>query len=163
MELRLAKEEELTEIIILYDLVKKQQFCVWDDEYPSTETIRYDFMHDSLYVLIKETKIIGAISVVPHNEYDNEIFNWSYQKNAREIARVVIHPNYQNKKLGIFMINEISKILKNSKTSVIHLAVEVNNLPAINMYKHCGFHECSTSEMYGHSYYMLEKNIKLSK
>ena len=118
MRLMLALKEDLSNVLSLYETVKKQKFCVWDDEYPTIENIEYDFNHECLYVLKEENKVIGAISVNYENELDELIDVWLYTKDVCEIARVVIDPNYQNKGLGEFMINEMCKLLREKESNV---------------------------------------------
>ena len=159
MRLMLALKEDLSNVLSLYETVKKQKFCVWDDEYPTIEKIEYDFNHESLYVLKEENKVIGAISVNYENELDELIDVWLYTKDVCEIARVVIDPNYQNKGLGEFMINEMCKLLREKGKQCIHLAVAVNNLPAVRIYEKCGFLQDCTIYMYENHYYLYEKKL----
>lgn len=155
MELMLLKEIEKEVVESLYNLVKGTKYCVWD-EYPGKFEIDNDYENNSLYVLKDNNKIIGAISINKENEMD-DLDCWKIRNNTCEIARVVIHPDYQNKKLSIFMVNELINILKSKKISSIHLAAEINNLPAIKLYQRCNFEYVGDTFMYGHNYYLYEK------
>ena len=159
MKLVLAEKTDLDSVLELYENVKKTIYCVWDDEYPTMENINFDFEHDCLYVLKDEEKVIGAISVNYENEFDDLKDVWLYTKDPCEIARLVVNPEYQNKGLGEFIIKEISKILSEKGYYCIHLAVAVNNLPAVRLYDKCGFLQDCTIYMFDNYYYFYEKRI----
>ena len=159
MELVLAKESDLNSVFVLYEAAKKTKYCIWDEDYPTKDNIEYDFKYDCLYVLKDKERVIGALSINYENEYDDIPDLWLYTKNPFEIARVVVDPNYQNKGIGELMINEICKILCEKGAYCIHLAVAVNNLPAVRLYDKCGFLQDCTTYMYENYYYFYEKKI----
>ena len=151
--------EDIEKVSNLYELAKQEKYCVWDDEYPTYQNALFDFEHDCLYVLKENDLVIGAISINYENELPNNDSIWWYTKNPIEIARVVIHPSFKNKGYGELMVKKLCKILSLKGIYCIHLLVEVNNLPALKLYKKCGFHECCEGFMYGHNYYYYEKRI----
>ncbi len=157
LSFRCAIDEEKQIILSLYQKVIGDKFCVWDQYYPNIETIEADLQTKNLYVLLASNQIIGAISIVPTNELD-DLKCWKYE-NAKEIARVVIARNYQGNNLSYLMVNNICDILKNKGYKGIHLAVEINNLPAYKTYFKAGFKIVGTNYMYGNSYYLMEKEI----
>lgn len=159
MKLVLAKMDDLDSVYDLYESVKDKKFCVWDSEYPTKTNIEYDFKHECLYVLKSDLKVIGAISINYEKEFDNIPDAWLCTKNSCEIARVVVDHTCQNKGLGEFMINEICKILSIRGINSIHLAVAVNNLPAVKLYEKCGFLRNSTIYMFENYYYLYEKKL----
>ena len=58
--------------------------------------------------------------------------------------RVATHPNYQNKKIGQFMVNNIIKIYPNS-----YAKIKIDNYSSLKLFEKCGFTK---------KYYILEIN-----
>ena len=59
----MAKEEDRDEILSLYKAQLGREFCAWAEDYPSNETIDYDFSRDALFVLKEDGIIKAAISI----------------------------------------------------------------------------------------------------
>lgn len=156
MELLLASYEDLDLVEALYNQVRNKNYCVWNEYYPDRSNIDEDYNNKGLYVVKEEGSIIASLSVVVETEFDE--FNWKEKDNICEISRVVVSLDYQNKKIGSFMIGEIIKILKNKYKS-IHLAVEINNVPAIKLYKKFDFEYIDKTYMFEHYYYLYEKEL----
>lgn len=155
MKLVHAQESDKTNINDLYLSVRNTQFCVWNEFYPTMEEIDNDVKANTLYIIKENDIIISAVSVNPFNEMD-EISHFTKTSNPCEIARVVVNKEYQSKKIGEFMINEVIKDLKRKKCDSIRLAVEINHIPAIRLYEKCGFSRVGEHYMYEHYYYLYE-------
>lgn len=56
-----------------------------------------------------------------------------------DITNVAVHPEYRKKGIAISLINEICRICKNYGIEQVGLEVNVNNKPAIALYKKLGF------------------------
>ena len=104
-----------------------------------------------------DNKVIGSISIVPENEMD-ELDCWK-NNNSKEIARVVVDKLYQGNGISLKMVNYIEEILKERGYKSIHLSVEKNNIPAYKTYVKAGFVLIGDADMYGNSYFLMEKNI----
>ena len=50
-EIVMAKEEDREEILALYRAQLGRDYCPWSEEYPSNESIDWDFSRDALYVM----------------------------------------------------------------------------------------------------------------
>lgn len=158
MNFRLARECELDSIVKLYSSMIGNDYCTWNNEYPTMLEVNSDFENKSLYVLTIEDKIIGAISIVPINELD-DFECWNINRNAREIARVVIASDFQGLGLGKLMVANVLTVLEKEGYKAIHLSVAVDNKPAYKLYLSLGFVNRGETSMYGGSYYLLEKEI----
>lgn len=157
MELKIATTEEVKEVSSLYIEARSYPFSVWNKYYPTEEDAQYDAEHEQLYVLIKDTEIIGAISLVYEKEMD-DYPHWIMKgNNAIEIARIVIKQKYHGHHYAAFMVNKLTEIIQNKGYQSIHLAVEANNIPAYKNYMKCNFQIVGEHDMYGHHYLMLEK------
>ncbi len=157
MELNFRKAffKEKEQIYYLYKSVVGTENCVWSFDYPSMLEIDEDLNSNNLYVLIKNKQIIGAISIVPKNELAN--FQCWKCDSGREIARVVIHKEYQGLGLSYYMVEKINYILFENGYKSVHLAVYKNNIAAYKTYLKAGFNVVSEEFMYGNNYYLMEK------
>lgn len=156
MILRKAEEKEAAEILTLYRSVTGSPFCVWNEFYPGEEEITADLGAGTLFDLDRDGEIIGAVSIVPENEMD-DFDCWEVRENAREFARVVIHPAYQGKGLSANLIEGITERLREYSCSAVHISVAVQNIPAQKLYAGQGFAIRGEDEMYGNSYFLCEK------
>ena len=155
MEFRLARPGDGEQVLALYESVKGDGFCVWNDSYPSGTEIAQDLETDNLYVLTEGSKIIGAISVVPENELDG--FDCWSCKAGKEIARVVIHKAYQGRRLAFAMVQKVEAILRQRGQKSIRLSVVKSNLPAYHTYRKAGFSVVGEAQLYGNDYYLMDK------
>lgn len=155
MIFRKATQPELPAVFSLYQSVVGSPFCVWDEAYPGWEDIREDFDNGTLYVMAEGDELLGAISVIVHNELDQLPF-WQ-QAQARELARVVVAPGHQGQGIAQRMVTEISGVLQAQGIPAIHLLVAHANPPAQQVYRRCGFRFLGSCFMFGHDYYGCEK------
>ena len=119
--------------------------------------IEQDLETDNLYVMTDDKKIIGAISIVPENEMD-ELDCWE-NNNSKEIARVVVDKLYQGNSISLEMVNYIEEVIRERGYKSIHLSVAKTNIPAYKTYVKAGFTIMGDADMYGNSYFLMEKNI----
>ena len=158
LDFRLARREDAADILSLYKSAIGSAFCVWNDYYPGEAEIAHDLETANLYVLTSADEIIGALSVVPENEMD-DFPCWSQADRAREIARVVISEAHRGKGLAYEMVQSITPILLDAGCTSIHLSAVKSNIPACRTYQKAGFQTVGEAEMYGHSYFLMEKVI----
>ena len=81
---------------------------------------------------------------------------WTEVNNSCEIARIVIHKDYQGKGLAKTLVSLLIEEIKNLKYKSIHLAVHIDHVPAYKTYTYLSFKEVGTTFMYGHNYKLLE-------
>lgn len=158
LDFRLAHQEDAANVLSLYKSAIGSAFCVWNDYYPGEAEIAHDLETANLYVLTSADEITGALSVVPENEMD-DFPCWSQTDQAREIARVVIAKAHQGKGLAYEMVQKITPILLDAGCTSIHLSAVKSNIPACRTYQKAGFQTVGETEMYGNSFYLMEKVI----
>lgn len=158
MIVRKALEKDFITIEGLYKKVIGTPGCTWNNEYPTIDEIKEDYKFQTLYVLEKEGKIIGAMSVVPENELDDLCF-WKYTKNCKEIARIVIDIENQNHGYAKYLITEVINELKDKEVKAIHLLVAKQNEITQKLYKALGFIIKGECFMYDNDYYGCEKEL----
>ncbi len=136
------------------------QYCVWNDIYPGIEEIRNDFQTGNLYVINDDEQIIGAASIVPENEMDALPFWKMSNTNAREIARIVVSKEFQNRGIATQLVNSIIGELKFRGASSVRLSVAIGNIPAFKVYQKIGFEIVGETDMYNNRYYLFERTIQ---
>ncbi len=157
MSIRIAQPSDAEHILSLYQNARRGAFCAWNDNYPTITEINHDLETKNLYVMTHGNKIIGAISIVPENELD-DFDCWSY-KDGKEIARVVIDESHQGQGLAFEMVQKIIPILQEKGYGSVHLSVVKTNIPAFKTYIKAGFTVVGEAQMYGNSYYLMEKAV----
>lgn len=152
---RLAKKNELKDVLLLYKNASEEEFCVWNEEYPSEFEINNDYLNKNLFVLLDDNKVIGALSLVEEKEFDN--YNgWIIKENYIEMSRVVVSKYYHGKNLAKFMVENIIEECKIRKYRSIHIACQVDNIPAIKTYQKVGFSFYNKVSLFNNVYYMCE-------
>jgi ribosomal protein S18 acetylase RimI-like enzyme len=159
MLFRKAKKEELPKVSSLYKSVIGSTGCAWNDNYPNEENIQNDFDSGCLYVLVEDTSVIGAVSVVPENELDH-MNCWNIKDGKqRELARLVVSPYYQGKGYAREMLTRLFIELRDSGCPAVHILVAKGNDYAIRLYKSLGFSFLEECFMYGNDFYACEKAL----
>lgn len=154
-DFRNARRDEAQAVLSLYQRARSNEFCTWNDSYPGMGEIEADIETNNLYVLTHESKIVGAISIVPKNELD--AFDCWTCKEGKEIARVVIDEEYQGNGLSYEMLEKLILILCEKGCVSVRLSVVKTNLPAYKTYIKAGFTTVAEAQMYGNSYYLMER------
>lgn len=155
-ELRAAAKDELSQIMKLYRSVVGSEGCTWDAFYPNEDTLLEDFEAGQLFVLRKGEQIVGAGSIVPENELD-DLDCWEIKENAREIARIVIAPEYQGKGYGKHLISKVCFKLKHTDRKAVHILVAKENRHALNLYRRVGFKYKGECHRYDLDFFAYEK------
>ena len=68
--IELATEKDRSQILELYKAQKGREYCAWDEDYPSDETISFDLSRDALFVMKENGKVIAAISLEEDEDVD---------------------------------------------------------------------------------------------
>lgn len=88
---RIAQQDDTEHVRSLYQSAKSGAFCVWNDSYPSIAEIEHDLETKNMYVMTDDSKVIGAISVVP--EYELDDFDCWPCKDGKAIHLSVVKTN----------------------------------------------------------------------
>jgi ribosomal protein S18 acetylase RimI-like enzyme len=154
-----ATEADREEVLSLYRSQIGREFCPWDEDYPSNETIDWDFERDALFVLKSEGKIKAAISV----ELDDAVEELTcWDKNLApegELARLAVIPEEQNKGYGRIMLQFGMEELKRRGFKGIHFLVNKYNTKAIRCYEVFGFNKVGECYLYDQDYICYEKEL----
>ena len=160
MQFRKALASDLEAVANLYKSAIGRPGCVWNEEYPTVEDATNDLKNSNLYVLDFDSIIIGAVSVLGENEW-NECADWQVTDGSqREIARVVVSEAHKGKGYAVQMLDALFAHLAEEGCRAIHLTVAKANPAAMHTYKKLGFVFLAEAFMYGHDYWLCEKVLK---
>lgn len=155
----LATEEDRAEILALYDMQKGREFCPWDEDYPSDQTIDFDLSRDALYVLKIDGRIHAAISLEEDPDVD-VLECWNPNLNpSSELARLAVLPDEQSRGLGRIMLGFGMEELKRRGNKGIHFLVNKHNIKAIRCYATFGFNVVGECFMYDQDFLCYEKEL----
>jgi len=161
MELFKATAADITAVAAIYGAVKKGQYCVWDEEYPTEKHAAEDQAAGCLYVLKLNGEIIGCVSVEPIAEDDDLPFWRINDGTHREISRIAISPGYQGNGYAGKMVEMLVNRLVGEGASSIHLLAAKSNCPAVSIYRSLGFDFIGECHRYGHDYFVCEKVLNV--
>ena len=158
-EIVMATEQDRNEILALYKEQIGKEYCPWDEEYPSNETIDLDLSRDALFVMKMNGSIKAAVSI-EEDELVNRLPCWN--KNLAplgELARVAVLPEEQGKGLGRIMLQFGMDELKRRGFKGIHILVGKYNTKAIKCYAVFGFHIVGECYMYEQEFLCYEREL----
>ena len=159
MMIEMAKEEDRGEIRELYRMQIGREFCPWTEHYPTDEEITFDLSRDALYVMREQGQIIAAISLEDDPAID-VLDCWTKELlPAGELARLAVHPDYQNRGLARQMLQFGMERWKEKGVKSIHFLVNRFNVKAIRSYSVFGFRVVGTCEMYEQPFLCYEKEL----
>ena len=157
MELIKATIEDTKTVADIYESVKRGEFSVWNENYPTLEDALRDEAANCLYILRENGDTIGCISVEPVAEDDDLPF-WKINDGThREVSRVAVRPDHQGKGYARKMTEMLINKLKSEGVSSVHLLAAKKNLPAVNTYRSLGFEFIGECFRYGADYFVCEK------
>jgi ribosomal protein S18 acetylase RimI-like enzyme len=153
LKLQLAQINNLKEIMKIIDnakqYLKEQGSLQWNlsDGYPSDKDIIKDIENNACYIYIDNDEIIGTLSIVtlPDENY-NEIYDGKWLSNDKyaSIHRIAIRNEYHHLKLGIHMLYEAEKIVKENNTYSIKIDTHKLNIPMTKTILNAGYTHCGT-------------------
>ena len=162
--LRRATRADCPEVLRLYREAAARPDSVWNENYPTQFEIDEDFAAGTLFVFCLgaeydpalPSSVIGAISVVPQNEYD-DFDCWSPSDGShREIARITIARSCSGRGLAARMVGAMLGRLFASGVCAVRLSVAKLNPAAQATYRKLGFAFVGETTMYGNDYYLCE-------
>ena len=156
----LASDGDREQIMNLYKEQIGREFCAWDEDYPSAETIDFDLSRDALFVMKNDRgELIAAISA-EEDEDVNRLACWTPSlQPGGEFARLAVTPACQNRGLARIMVSHILQVLKDRGFRSVHILVNRDNLKAIRVYACFGFRTAGECDMYNQHFLCYEKEL----
>lgn len=154
-----ATEEDRGEILSLYRAQIGQEYCPWNEYYPSDEEIDRDLSRDALFVLKTDGSIKAAVSL-EQDEDAERLPCWDKRlEPAGELARIAVLPEEQNRGLGRIIMQYGMDELKRRGFRSIRMLVNRLNIKAIRCYAVFGFKVVGECRMYDQDFLCYEKEL----
>ena len=154
-----ASEKDRDEILSLYKAQIGREYCPWNENYPSNETIDQDLLREALFVLKSEGTIRATISI-DEDEAVDLLACWDKSLAPEgELARLAVLPEEQNKGLGRIMLRFGMEELKRRGYRGIHILVNKNNTKAIRSYADFVLRTVGECHMYEQDFLCYEKEL----
>jgi RimJ/RimL family protein N-acetyltransferase len=150
MKFRKSVKSDIKHIINLIEQGKiyfqENNIPQWQNNYPNIEIISNDIMKENSYILVKNKKIIGTVTISfdeekTYNYIDNG--NWLSSGKYAVIHRIAINPDHKGLGLGSIIIQNIEKICLSKDIHSIKIDTHAKNISMQklllkNNFKHCG-------------------------
>ena len=127
----------------------------WSEEYPNRAFAEEDLLNHGLFVLSHSDEIIGAISLVPQDDWD-ELPVWQGETSCN-LSRLGIKPQLQGLHLAQRMMEEISRVAKARGFRSTRHGSLITNVASNRLYERMGYHNRGRATMYGHEYWCFER------
>ena len=155
-----ATAEDANEILALYDMQKGREYCPWEDEYPSLETIDFDLENDGLFVMKNDDgRIVAAISIDKDERVEALEFWTDSLRPGGELSRLAVHPDYQNRGIAPRMITHCMSVLKERGYRSVHYMVNKLNVKALRSYSKLDMRVAGETFMYQQDFICYEKEL----
>ncbi len=163
----LATEKHLESIDEMYKAcindLNDKGLLQWDETYPNREFFLKWINNKELYILMTESKIIGAVALNEEQAPEWNSVKWKNKKGRDLVIHALaIHPDFQNNGYGKIIYNFCEDFAIKNTYNGIRLDAFSENKNALEFYKRKGFEK--TGEVYftfkpkGHQcYFCFEK------
>ena len=170
--IELGKGNDIDELENLYNdlndyLTEGVNYPGWvKDIYPIRQNAVEGVKNGNLYVAKHNGKIVGSIilSHEPETAYYN--VKWEIESDYSDVFVVhtfIVHPEFMKLGIGKALLDFADEYSIKSKVKSIRLDVYENNIPAINLYKKCGFKYIDTVDLglgnYGLNWFKLYEKL----
>lgn len=127
--------------------------------YPAREDAILGINEGGLYVVKDENKIIGSFILRHKPEKGYAGVDWHLDLDYKDILVIytlVIHPDYHRCGIGKKVIDFIIDLCRKEGIKALRLDVTSDNLPAVKLYKKCGFQYIDSVDL-GYSLFGLDE------
>ncbi|MBR4992376.1 MAG: GNAT family N-acetyltransferase [Clostridia bacterium] len=127
----------------------------WSEEYPNRTFAEEDVANHGLFVLEHRGEIIGAISLVAEDDWD-ELPLWQGEQSCC-LSRLCIKPQLQKLHLAQRMMEEISRTAKERGFCSTRHGSLLTNVASNRLYERMGYQNRGKAALYGHEYHCFER------
>lgn len=167
MEFRIAKNEELEQVMALYQKaiqnMQARGINQWVDGYPDRSYVENDIQNGDLYLLAEGEELLAVASLNEEQEEEYATGQWQGKGRVAVLHRFCINPEYQGQQIGQVMMEAIEKYLTACAYDDIRLDTLESNGPAMKLYDKMGYQLAGTMQRGDSSFVLLEKRISTKK
>lgn len=157
MQFRIAEINDFEDVRNFYyklidDMESSPYHPMWKKNiYPSEDMLKDAILKQELYILTKESRIIGSMIMNGECIDGYASVPWKIKASSAEIA--IIHafgvtPEMHGKGCAKIMVDEAIKIAKTNGIKAVRLDALMHNIPAQKFYSKAGFSHVATVKMY---------------
>ena len=157
MLFRQAEDREAGAVLALYREAAAQDNCCWNEDYPDESFVQFDLEQRGLFVLEEEGTLIGAVSLIAHDDLDELPF-WRYGGSC-VLARLCVRPDRQGSGLGRLMAEKLCEAASCRGYASVRLLADRRNAAANGLYRKLGFEERGGASMYGQDFRVWERRL----
>lgn len=131
--------------------LKKQNSLQWNlsDGYPNEKDLLEDIQNENCYLYVDENEIVGTMSIIctPDENYEKIDGKWLTNSTYASIHRIAIKNTHHHKKIGVKMLLEAEKIIKEKNIYSIKIDTHKINIPMTNTIKNAGYTYCGIIQL----------------
>lgn len=159
-KISLAGPDEADEAMELYRSIIGTPGCVWDETYPSMEEVAADIAARSLFIMRDASGKLAAAAGLARDDEQLAQSCWNGRfKNPCELFRVGVRRDLQRRGLGRMLVSEMTdEAARRGHDGLLLLALKTNQA-AVSLYSGLGFSVSGECELYGYSWYCMEKKL----
>ncbi|MGG0080090.1 GNAT family N-acetyltransferase [Bacillus wiedmannii] len=121
----------------------------------STAEILEGIKEKNTYVVVKESEIVGTVTVSPkQNEWDERIFGKEEVSNSLYIHRFAVKRKYKGNGIGEWILQWVEENVQHEK-EFLKLDCVGHNIKLNDFYKRCGFEYIGSTD--GHSKFRMKR------
>lgn len=151
--------DRTSEVLRLYDELRNQPGCTWDDEYPDREIIEGDIRCGYLFGMYENETLLAVGAALP----DDELLHLKHWKIASEkpcvFSRIGVRKELQGNGLAAQMVAYLEEKMRMSGFDAARMLVSPDNERALRAYRNSGFTQCGTAVMYAEDWLCFEKKL----
>lgn len=156
IQIRKGNTQDIKELEELYNVLnetleKGVNYPGWKkDVYPTREDAEKGIKKGTLHVATLKDNIVGTIILNHEPEEAYQGVKWNFESDYSDVFVVhtfLVHPEYKQCGIGKQLMEFAEQYGKESNMRSIRLDVYEGNLPAIQLYKKCGYQYMGNADL----------------
>lgn len=154
--------DRTSEVLSLYDELRGQPGCTWDDTYPNRQIIEEDIRCGNLYGMLADENLIALGAALPDDELTH-LKNWSIPaEKPCVLSRIAVRKDMQGQGLAAQLVAYLEDRMSLNGCDAARMLVSPGNERALRAYRNCGFTNCGSVVMYSEDWLCFEKKLDRS-
>ncbi|MDD6194285.1 MAG: N-acetyltransferase, partial [Lachnospiraceae bacterium] len=144
MEYRLAREDDIDEIVLLINKaiieMEKNGIHQWDERYPTRGDFLEDIIKKTLYMVFDDGVFVAIYAISSECDEAYHSVEWQGKdKSTYILHRFCVSPDFQNRGIGKAVLSHIEAQVQAMGYETIRLDAFTQNPYALNLYHHNGY------------------------
>jgi len=135
---------------------------LWNEEYPTESILRFDMDHGYLYVMYGESGLVGAASLLPTDDLEEQGYAFAETEHIAVLTRLCVQPALQGQGNGSALLSLVEELAAQKGAKALHFLCDVRNGPALALYARAGYRRVCTASLYGETFSVQEKRLPVS-